>query len=150
MVACPFQIPTFEYDVALKPDICKCDFCNNRQVDGKLPACVEICPVEALTFGPRTELVRIARERIKRHPDRYVKYIYGEGEVGGTSWMYLGGDSFYNLGFPKLPLNTAPGVSEAIQHGIFSYFIPPVMFYALLGGVMWITKKRQEIFKEDE
>ena len=150
MIACPFQIPTFDYDVALKPDIKKCDFCANRQKDSKLPACVDICPVEALTFGTRTELIKIARERIKRHPDRYVKYLFGENEVGGTSWMYLAGTNIYELGFPKLPQNTAPGVSEAIQHGIFSYFIPPVMFYALLGGVMWMTKKRQEIFKEDE
>lgn len=150
MVACPFQIPTFDYHEALKPDIKKCDFCANRQKDSKLPACVDICPVEAITFGPRTELVRIAKERIKRHPERYVKYVYGEHEVGGTGWMYLAGTTFYELGFPKLKLTTAPGVSEAIQHGIFSYFVPPVMFYALLGGVMWMTKKRQELFKEDE
>lgn len=150
MIACPFQIPTFEYEVALKPDIKKCDFCVNRQKEDKLPACVDICPVEALTFGKRTELVRIAKERIKRYPERYIRHLYGENEVGGTAWMYLVPTIPYKLGFPELKTSTAPGVSEAIQHGIFSYFIPPVMFYALLGGVMVMTKKRQEFIEEND
>jgi formate dehydrogenase iron-sulfur subunit len=144
MAACPFQIPAFEYEKALDPDIRKCDFCIKRTAEGKLPACVEICPVEALTYGPRTELVRVARERIKANPDRYVNHIYGEYEVGGTSWMYLGGREFADLKFPKLGASPAPGVSEAIQHGIFAYFMPPVALYAILGAIMWMTKTRKE------
>ena len=144
MVACPFQIPAFEYEEALMPDVKKCDFCFDRTKEGKLPACVDICPVEALTYGPRSELIKIARERIKRNPERYVDHIYGEHEVGGTAWMYLSGIEFEKLDFPKLKNNPAPGVSESIQHGIFAYFVPPVSLYALLGGLMWITKKRNE------
>lgn len=144
MVACPFQIPAFEYEEALIPDIKKCDFCFDRTVNNNLPACIDICPVEALTYGPRNELIKIARERIKRNPERYIDHIYGEHEVGGTSWLYLGGVEFDKLDFPKLQNNPAPGVSESIQHGIFAYFVPPVSLYALLGGLMWITKKRTE------
>lgn len=144
MVACPFQVPTFEYEKAIEPRIMKCDFCNERQNAGQLPACIEICPVEALTFGSRNELIRIARQRIKRNPDKYINHIYGELEVGGTSWMYMSNKNFYEMDFPKLHNKTAPGVSEAIQHGIFAYFIPPVMLYALLGSMMWITKRRKE------
>lgn len=144
MVACPFQIPAFEYHTALNPDIRKCDFCFERTKEGKLPACVEICPVEALTYGTRNELVRVAREKIKRDPDRYKNHIYGEYEVGGTSWLYLAGMDFSKLSFPKLGDKPAPGVSESIQHGIFAYFVPPVMLYALLGGIMWITKKKKD------
>lgn len=150
MVACPFQVPAFEYDKALNPHIMKCDFCFERTKEGKLPACVEICPVEALTYGTRTELIKVARERIKRDPDRYVNHIFGEYEVGGTSWMYLANKDFAELDFPKLGQNPAPGVSEAIQHGIFSYFVPPVSLYALLGGIMWITKRRKELDQEDK
>lgn len=145
MVACPFQVPSFEFDKAMNPNIMKCDFCFERTKVGKLPACVEICPQEALTYGPRTELVKIARERIKNNPDRYIDYIYGEYEVGGTSWLYLANEDFVkNLKFPKLGKNPAPGVSESIQHGIFAYFVPPVSLYALLGGIMWITKNKKE------
>jgi len=143
MVACPFQVPAFEYAVALKPNILKCDFCISRTTQGGRPACVEICPVEALTYGPRAELIRVARERIKKHPERYVNRIYGETEVGGTSWLYLSGQDFKELNFPTLGKNPAPGVSESIQHGIFAYFVPPVSLYALLGGLMWIFKNRK-------
>jgi Fe-S-cluster-containing dehydrogenase component len=148
MAACPFQVPAFEYEKALHPMILKCDFCFERTKEGKLPACVSICPVEALTYGQRTDLVKIARDRIKRNPDRYVDHIFGEYEVGGTSWMYLASKDFKELDFPDLGKNPAPGVSESIQHGIFAYFVPPVALYALLGGIMWISKHRKE-FEED-
>lgn len=149
MVACPFQVPTFEYDKALNPLIMKCDFCFDRTKEGKLPACVSICPVEALTYGPRTELVLIARDRIRRNPDKYIDQIFGEYEVGGTSWMYLAGKEFNELGFPDLGKEPAPGVSESIQHGIFAYFVPPVSLYALLGGMMWLSKRRKELEEEE-
>jgi len=140
MVACPFQIPAFEYHKALDPRIMKCDFCKERRKEGQIPACVASCPVEALTYGPREQLVRVARERVRRSPERYVEHIYGEYEVGGTDWLYLGGTDFKNLQFPKLGVNPAPGVSESIQHGIFAYFVPPVSLYALLGAVMWTAR----------
>ncbi|MBT8380636.1 MAG: 4Fe-4S dicluster domain-containing protein [Ignavibacteria bacterium] len=142
MVACPFQIPTFEYENALNPDIHKCDFCAERTEEGLLPACVDICPVEALTYGKRRDLIEVAEKRIKLYPDRYIDKIYGFTEVGGTSWMYLANTEFEKLDFPNLRDNPAPGVSESIQHGIFAYFVPPISLYALLGGIMWVTKKK--------
>ena len=144
MVACPFQVPAFEFDVALKPDIKKCDFCFDRTQKGLIPACVEICPVEALTYGKHYELHKLAHDKIEQDPDRYINHIYGDFEVGGTSWIYLGGREFEDLGLPKLGNDPAPGVSEAIQHGVFAYFIPPISFYALLGGVMWLNKNKKE------
>jgi Fe-S-cluster-containing dehydrogenase component len=148
MAACPFQVPAFEYEKALNPMIMKCDFCFERTKEGKIPACVSICPVEALTYGSRTVLIKIARDRIKRNPDRYVEHIFGEYEVGGTSWMYLANKEFAELDFPQLGEKPAPGVSESIQHGIFAYFVPPVSLYALLGGIMWISKRRKELDEE--
>lgn len=143
MVACPFQIPAFEFEEALKPDIKKCDFCITRTEKEKLPACIEICPVEAITYGRREDLIKVARDRIKNYPNRYVNRIFGEHEVGGTAWLYLSSRQFEEIGMPKLGKDPAPGVSEAIQHGIFSYFVPPVSLYALLGGVMWLNKNKK-------
>ncbi len=143
MVACPFQIPAFEFEEALKPDIKKCDFCIERTAKDKLPACVEICPVEAITYGRREDLLKVAKDRIKNYPNRYVNRVFGEHEVGGTGWLYLSSRQFEEIGMPKLGKDPAPGVSEAIQHGIFSYFVPPVSLYALLGGVMWLNKNKK-------
>jgi hypothetical protein len=142
MVACPFQVPAFEYQKALQPRILKCDFCHDRRGAGGLPACVEICPVEALTYGPREDLASVARTRIRQQPARYVSHVFGEYEVGGTDWLYLASIDFAQLKFPKLGLRPAPGVSESIQHGIFAYFVPPVLLYALLGVVMWMNRNR--------
>lgn len=150
MVACQFQVPVFEFEKAIQPSIRKCDFCHSRTKEGKLPACVDICPLEALTYGPRTELIKVARQKIKRNPEKYINYIYGEKEVGGTSWLYLATRDFQSLGLPKLSHKTAPGVSESIQHGIFAYFVPPVALYSWLGAMMWITKRKNEINENKE
>ena len=144
MVACPFQIPSFEYDIAFNPDIKKCDFCFERTRRDKLPACVEVCPVESITYGKRSRLIEAARQKLRNYPERYIDHIYGEFEVGGTSWMYLAGVDFSDLEFPKLGKDAAPGVSESIQHGIFAYFIPPISLYALLGGIMWLNKTKEK------
>jgi formate dehydrogenase iron-sulfur subunit len=144
MIACPFQIPSFEYLKALDPKIVKCDFCIDRTKVGKLPACVETCPVGALTYGSRDELIIEAKRRIDKYPGKYFNHVFGEYEVGGTSWIYLAENDLVKTVFPKLGTNPAPGVSESIQHGLFAYFVPPVALYALLGGVMWLSKDRDK------
>ena len=149
MVACQFQIPTYDYDRSIDPHIRKCDLCYDRRKNGQLPACVNICPNEALLFGKRSEVLRVAKNRIKRKSDVYVDHVYGESEIGGTSWMYIANKSFEKLKMPPLGNNPAPGTSEAIQHGIFAYFVPPVTLYALLGTMMWVTKRHKGEKAED-
>lgn len=100
MVSCPFDAPKFEYHSAA-PRIQKCRMCFERVSTGGRPACVENCPAEALTFGPRGELLELARQRIYQQPDSYVSHIYGEHEAGGTGWLYLSPVPFGELGFPK-------------------------------------------------
>ena len=105
---------------------------------------MEICPVEAITYGSRTDLLKLRAKELNVTLIKYVNHIYGEYEVGGTSWLYIASEEFQKLAFPKLGERPAPGVSESIQHGIFAYFVPPASLYALLGGLMWITKNRKE------
>ncbi len=109
MVACPFSIPAFKYDSAFAPQIMKCNFCfDTRLSRGRPPACVEACPMEALTFGYRNDLLRVARKRIRDTPGRYEKAVYGEFEAGGTSWLYISPVPFEQAGFdihvPRQPI----------------------------------------------
>ena len=52
-----------------------------------------------MTFGHRQNLLKIARERMRANPGRYIEHIYGETEVGGTAWMYLSGVPFEDVDF---------------------------------------------------
>ncbi len=88
MLACPFDVPKYEYG-SNTPRVRKCSFCASRQAAGEKPACAEVCPSGALTFGRRAELLEVAKARIYGNPDRYLHHVYGETEAGGTSWLYL-------------------------------------------------------------
>lgn len=99
MVACPFDIPAYEYYEPLNPQVTKCTMCYDRLVEGKVPACVEICSAGALTFGKRSEIIKLAHERILNNPGKYVNHVYGENEVGGTSWLYISPVPFNEIGF---------------------------------------------------
>jgi Fe-S-cluster-containing dehydrogenase component len=100
LIACPFNVPGYSYSSAFNPVVKKCIFCyDTRLKNGRPPACVEICPQQVLTFGHRNDLLKIGRDRIREKSDRYVDHIYGEKEVGGTSWLYLAGVDFDKVGF---------------------------------------------------
>jgi Fe-S-cluster-containing dehydrogenase component len=149
-VACPFEVPAYEFNEPLKPRVRKCELCTDHEKGtGANPACAAACPTEALVFGRRADLVATAKERIARRPGRYVDHLYGEHEVGGTSWMYLTGRPVEQIGL--LPLTTAapPARTEAIQHGIFKYGIIPVTVYGLLAGVMWFNNRKDQHDRPD-
>ena len=141
MVACPFQMPTYEYANVLTPRVRKCTLCSNEGNPNKggVPACVQACPKECLTFGRRNELLARAHDRIKQHPDTYIDHVYGEHEAGGTSWLYLSAVPFEELGFLKVDPQAPPRLTEAVQHGVFKHFVPPVAWVAALGIAMWMT-----------
>lgn len=143
-VACPFEVPAYEFHVPLTPRVRKCEFCAEpAKGTGADPACAAACPTEALVFGRRADLIAMAKDRLKRRPDRYVNRIYGETEVGGTSWLYLTGRPVREVGLLALPDTPPPKLTEAIQHGIFEYGIIPVAFYGLLAGIMWFNHRKR-------
>ncbi len=64
MQACPYDA------IHMDPDsntAAKCNFCSHRVDEGRLPACVVVCPVEALIFGdlddPASRVSREVRSR---------------------------------------------------------------------------------------
>jgi formate dehydrogenase iron-sulfur subunit len=148
MVACPFQIPAYEYADPIKPRVRKCELCSNTAgATGANPACAAACPTEALVFGKREALLALAHDRIQKRPDRYLDHVYGEKEVGGTSWLYLTGRPAPEVGLIDVPSSAPAHKTESIQHGIFRYGIIPIAVYGTLGAVMWRNQRKE---KNDE
>ena len=51
--ACPYDVPVFDDEAGVAV---KCDGCYDRVLAGKLPICVEACPLRALDFGEIEDL----------------------------------------------------------------------------------------------
>lgn len=141
-VACPFNVPAFEWSKAA-PRIVKCELCRNR-VDGKtVPACAEVCPREAVIDGKYDDLLREAHRRIDAEPGKYQPKVYGEHDGGGTQVLYLSAAAvpFEKLGLPQLGEKSVPSLPETIQHAIYKGFIAPVALYGVLGAVIFRNRR---------
>jgi formate dehydrogenase iron-sulfur subunit len=107
------------------------------------PACAEVCPTGAITFGDRDALIAEAERRINSSPDKYVDHIYGKEELGGTSMLYLSSIPFEKLGFPNLDSEPVTELSEAVA----TYGTPGVALSvaSLLGGLYyWFSNQERE------
>jgi Fe-S-cluster-containing dehydrogenase component len=92
---CPWSIPERQTGVGLYLDLMpalagngvmyKCDRCHNRLEKGETPACIEACPENVQTIGPRREILERAHTLAKEING----YVYGEHENGGTHTIYV-------------------------------------------------------------
>ncbi len=148
MIACPFEIPSYEYDEAFTPRVMKCTMCYPRIQENRLPGCVEACPREALIFGKRKDLINMARKKIQMYPGRYVEHIYGEHEMGGTSWMYISGAPFSGLGMRE-DLGNVPAPS--LTSGALSA-VPIIagLWPVLLVGIYAISRRNERIAEAEK
>ena len=160
MWACPFGVPTAEWD-SMAPKIRKCTMCHGRNQEAApverngekygeamtqsfaqafgQPICTKACPPGCLKFGKRGDLLQEARARIKADPTRYHDGIYGEHEAGGTAVLYLAPVPFEKIGLPKLSAEALPDRS-AVALGA----VPPAVIGvgAALGGLYALGKRR--------
>lgn len=144
IMACPFNVPTYEYDEPLTPRVMKCTMCHPQITAGELsmPGCVGACPKEALAYGKRADLLKIAHARIATFPDRYVDHVYGEREMGGTNWLYLSGVPFKELGMREdLGVTSAP---EMTSGALTVVPMVAALWPALLGGIWAISKSNEK------
>ena len=101
MVACPFSVLAYDYNSPLTPAVHKCTLCHARIAkEGGATACSTACPTKATIYGKRSDLLKIAHDRIKENPGKYMNTVYGEYEAGGTSWLYLSAVPYEKLGLP--------------------------------------------------
>jgi Fe-S-cluster-containing dehydrogenase component len=143
-IACPFNIPKFQWDRAI-PQIVKCNFCKDTYFKSKgITACADVCPTKAILYGTRGFLLAEARRRLQESPNRYIQKIYGEKEVGGVNHLYISGVPFDKLGLRDLPEDAPPVFSEKIHHTIYKGFIAPIALYSALCYVALRNMKKQK------
>ncbi len=146
MVACPFEIPKYEYSRAV-PRVRKCTFCAARQARGLAPACTSVCPSGALTFGKRGELVEEARRRVYGPGSRYVHHVYGEHEAGGTNWLYVSDVDFAQLAM-KVTVNDA-SYPQLVKGALG---VPPfvmTLWPPLLMGIYAFSHRKEKVEHEE-
>lgn len=150
MLACPFKIPKYEWDKVF-PLVSKCQFCfdpdgkYDRLGHGQAPACVDTCPTNALQFGERDELIKEAWRRIEENP-AYVKRVYGEKEVGGTSWLYISDVPFETFGF-RTDITETP--LPEYTHNYLKYTPAIIAAWGGLLTLMYLyTKRRNDVAKD--
>jgi formate dehydrogenase iron-sulfur subunit len=142
MMACPFQVPQYEWNNTL-PKVRKCDFCIHRITKGMETACSWVCPMGATVSGEYDYLLNKARERIRYLKDRYVPHTYGENEVGGTSVLIISDVDFDSIGYSTdYSHDPLPDLTWKVLEKI-----PNIVLTAglLLGGIWWIINRRMEM-----
>jgi Fe-S-cluster-containing dehydrogenase component len=149
MIACPFDIPTYEYWEPVRPRVMKCHMCHPHLMAGTLrvPGCVGACPTEALVYGKRTDLLRVARQRFHLFPGRYLDHIYGEHEMGGTNWLYISGVPFREIGLREdLGVTPAP---ELTSGALAAVPIVAGAWPVLLLGIYAIAKAKDKNARQE-
>jgi formate dehydrogenase iron-sulfur subunit len=145
MIACPFGVPKYEWSKGL-PLVKKCTGCYSRIKEGMKPACATACPT-AISYGPRVEMIKMAEERIAKHPDKYIPKVYGKEEAGGTCVIYLTSLPFDELGFKRVTMRPLPEYTwQALR------FVPAA-FLTVGGGLTalsWITNRRDRLKNEQD
>ncbi len=169
-VACPFNVPKFEWDNPF-PKIVKCQLCKHLLDMGGISACCSSCPTGASLFGPVDGLLNEAKVRLSMTPGKFYDYpteylnsgknqthmakpyihkVFGETEIGGTQVMLLSGVPFNKIGFPNLPDESYAVLSESIQHTLYNKMILPVMLLGGLSLLIGSRKKRDEISSDED
>lgn len=71
-----------------------------------IPSCAKTCTAEAISFGTKAAMIKLAEERLKEvrmnHPNTQLYGVHANG-VGGTHMMYVLPESPEVYGLPKDP-----------------------------------------------
>ena len=141
MMACPFGIPRYEWD-SPAPLVQKCTLCYNRLEQGQLPACVETCPEQVLTFGERSELLALANQRLQEAAQTYLPKVYGAHEVGGTAILYISHVPLDFLGYYQAPIEEP--MPELTWEWLGKVPAITVGVAGLMTGLYWIIERRMQ------
>ena len=149
MIACPWEIPRYSWEDSV-PYVQKCDLCYERvKKEGKPPACVDACPTKATIFGDRESMLAEAKHRLATEPNKYIKRVWGEKEVGGTSVLYISDVEFNLTDLDEAIADETPMPSrtfKVLKH-MPSVFVGMA---ATMGAVYWIIERRYKLAAENK
>ena len=132
--ACPFKVPRFDF---VKRVTRKCTLCYDRTtlLNYMKPACVAACPVGALHFGYKDEIIREAKERVRRR--KGTSYIMGLEEAGGTDMLTILPTIPQDLGFVVAP-------KKVVNHNLDKIRISASGFLAasVMAGAMHVYARK--------
>jgi formate dehydrogenase iron-sulfur subunit len=143
VVACPFDVPRYEWTSPATPRVRKCHLCwqARQERPDSATACAAVCPTGALLFGERAELMDEAHRRIAG--DGYQTSIYGANEVGGAGVLIISDVPFAELGL------RAVSIEDPLPELTWNYLsrVPNVASGVTIGiaGLWWIIRRRRRL-----
>ena len=160
---CPWEIPQRQSGVGIYLHVLptlmgngvmyKCDLCNDRLRQGKLPGCIEACPRKALLIGPKEKIEALAAERAGQMNG----YIYGKKENGGTSTLYVSPAPFDLIngtmkkkpGQPDMPPGVERRMAGTDNLGKMVLATPALGVAAgAVGAFKWLSRRKTRIEEE--
>lgn len=153
---CPWDIPQRQTGTGLYLDLLpsfagngvmyKCDRCYNRLEKGEIPACIEACPEEVQTIGPRSQIIETAHALAKQMNG----YIYGELENGGTHTIYVSPVPFDDLNKSIEKGKGKPHLKKVEDAMASGNNIALAMLIAPIAGIAAFAGKFYKASKEDK
>lgn len=150
---CPWHIPQRQSGVGLYLDLMprfagngvmyKCDRCADSFAHGQLPACVEVCPQQVQTIGPRHEILAQAQQLAQKRG----AYLYGVTENGGTNTFYLSPVPFSEIARQTKPgpgrPTMGPVADSMAQAGNLTRMLVAAPLVGVAGAMVNVARKGQ-------
>jgi formate dehydrogenase iron-sulfur subunit len=125
----------------------KCTGCPERVSNGLKPACVQTCQPEALVYGPRDEIMMVAKKRFEQirplHPEAV---LYDAPKLHGINFTYI---LLRKPEFYQLPNDPAVPVSVDMWKDLVRPFGGLAIAGALLATTVGFIKTRGQDKEKD-
>jgi Fe-S-cluster-containing dehydrogenase component len=160
---CPWEIPQRQSGVGIYLHVLpgfmgngvmyKCDLCDERLKQGKMPGCIEACPRKAMLIGPRRDIEKMADERARAMNG----FIYGKTENGGTSTFYVSPVSFEQINKTMQKKPGQPDMKPDVKRRMAatdplgkSVLAAPALGVIAAGVLNWFAGRKDQVKKEEK
>jgi formate dehydrogenase iron-sulfur subunit len=151
---CPYGVPHLEKQTTTETltgyaKVGKCTFCQDRLALGiGGPFCAETCPVGALVWGQRGDLLDQAKSRVAllQSQGLTTARLYGENEAGGLHRLSI---LFGEPGDYALPPNPKSPTTARLWQNVFQWLGTAAFGATILGSIGAFLVSRRKIHMEE-